>query len=682
MAHINYFGVENFRVFKDFQQFNFKPITILTGTNSSGKSSLTKALMLLKSIDFRVNYDYLEDRLLSEQIRFSDLDIKNYHDLFKINFSSITKLYSYNRYILENFDEYHRINILNETKKDISAEEYDFLEDFGVFYDPSTSQQEKFALEKIQYYSFENGISTFKFSAETGKMYISNIYSPKENIEFLFGFYNSPLFKYTACAANDLQNISLEKLDFAKEIKEIRVDRLMKRYHRNKYFDKYGTIFAHPDLEKAFIKPEVQKYYYDQLREYAKFICESKELDNKSQIPEFEEGIYLNDTQTMSHDHCMEQWNTLSNFEIPIHIFEDQSLNNILKQVFNILSFKDYQDDAKSEFNKKTIEDSVTMTTDYFLIKDEIPYPDNYKSNLEQVKHIFKESALMQLILESENPIIPESCNEDPCKSFFGPIKDKPFEELFQLTTKFLGVALDIPSRILNSIDYIPSIRNLVKRDYHIVHENDYFSKLLLKVTHTPFCDESRLFLNKYLKQFEIADGIKIDELENGSNSISLIKNDENINLADFGYGISQLFPILLRIAHYINLSYPRLEESSCILIIEEPETNLHPGLQSKLAEMFIDCYKNYNIQFILETHSEYLIRKLQYLTAKKEISPEETQIYYFYPPDDVPEGENQIYPINILEDGSLSKNFGKGFFDEADNIALELFLLKNHQSN
>jgi AAA15 family ATPase/GTPase len=28
MAHINYFGVENFRVFKDLQQFDFKPITI------------------------------------------------------------------------------------------------------------------------------------------------------------------------------------------------------------------------------------------------------------------------------------------------------------------------------------------------------------------------------------------------------------------------------------------------------------------------------------------------------------------------------------------------------------------------------------------------------------------------------------------------------------------------------
>lgn len=46
MAHINYFGVENFKVFGKFTEFNFRPITILTGANGSGKSALTKAMQL------------------------------------------------------------------------------------------------------------------------------------------------------------------------------------------------------------------------------------------------------------------------------------------------------------------------------------------------------------------------------------------------------------------------------------------------------------------------------------------------------------------------------------------------------------------------------------------------------------------------------------------------------------
>lgn len=44
-THLKGFGLENFRVFKDYTWFDFAPITILTGPNSSGKSSLIKALL-------------------------------------------------------------------------------------------------------------------------------------------------------------------------------------------------------------------------------------------------------------------------------------------------------------------------------------------------------------------------------------------------------------------------------------------------------------------------------------------------------------------------------------------------------------------------------------------------------------------------------------------------------------
>lgn len=48
MAHLTGFGLENFRVFKDYTWFDFAPITILVGPNNSGKSSLIKALMLMQ----------------------------------------------------------------------------------------------------------------------------------------------------------------------------------------------------------------------------------------------------------------------------------------------------------------------------------------------------------------------------------------------------------------------------------------------------------------------------------------------------------------------------------------------------------------------------------------------------------------------------------------------------------
>lgn len=49
MAYIKTIGVENFRLFKKKAVFDLSPITILTGINSSGKSSLIKSFQLFKS---------------------------------------------------------------------------------------------------------------------------------------------------------------------------------------------------------------------------------------------------------------------------------------------------------------------------------------------------------------------------------------------------------------------------------------------------------------------------------------------------------------------------------------------------------------------------------------------------------------------------------------------------------
>ena len=86
--------------------------------------------------------------------------------------------------------------------------------------------------------------------------------------------------------------------------------------------------------------------------------------------------------------------------------------------------------------------------------------------------------------------------------------------------------------------------------------------------------------------------------------------------LADLGYGYHQVIPILIQII----INYRDSQNESAIIpggceenviIIEEPESNLHPNLQSLLADLFIDAASKFKIQFILETHSEYLVRKI-----------------------------------------------------------------------
>ncbi|WMX14919.1 DUF3696 domain-containing protein [Aureispira sp. CCB-E] len=163
--------------------------------------------------------------------------------------------------------------------------------------------------------------------------------------------------------------------------------------------------------------------------------------------------------------------------------------------------------------------------------------------------------------------------------------------------------------------------------------------------------------------------------------------------LVDLGYGVSQLLPIIMKIAT-IAQKHERIYEynfnhqegyyeretiyfSPSTLLIEEPEANLHPSLQAKMAELFIDAASRFNIQFLIETHSEYLIYKFQEYIGKKIVSPNDVKMYYFNHPNDVMEGTKDKYisHVQIGEDGSIDyeKYFGKGFFDEQTNLKLSL---------
>ncbi|MBK8493483.1 MAG: AAA family ATPase [Saprospirales bacterium] len=70
MPILSGFGLKNFRVFKEETFFELAPITLLTGTNSSGKSSLLKALLLWQDFTKKAN---------DLQLDFSGPDHKLWH---------------------------------------------------------------------------------------------------------------------------------------------------------------------------------------------------------------------------------------------------------------------------------------------------------------------------------------------------------------------------------------------------------------------------------------------------------------------------------------------------------------------------------------------------------------------------------------------------------------------------
>jgi predicted ATPase len=251
----------------------------------------------------------------------------------------------------------------------------------------------------------------------------------------------------------------------------------------------------------------------------------------------------------------------------------------------------------------------------------------------------------------------------------------------------------------------LPSEESFINDTVHLLNQSHYklfgFTNETLKDI---FSFPYDLFMeyNEINKKYEILFREKGEYPKlpvHGSNLAQFLKSEDFLNfreackeveiklkkysLSDTGSGIFHLLSILIEIelaifdGGYNQLSEPTTFSKSSILI-EEPEISLHPNYQSKLADVFALANKRFGVSFIIETHSEYLVRKLQYLVAKKELVKDDILIYYI----ENFENQSELTKIEVKESGYLSQNFGPGFFDESDKIALELFLLKQHQSN
>jgi hypothetical protein len=341
----------------------------------------------------------------------------------------------------------------------------------------------------------------------------------------------------------------------------------------------------------------------------------------------------------------------------------------------------------------------IVRKNDQFGRKD---FSGNYVADkyLDAVKSInFENIEIKQLVDDNFFTVIHPKINEILFECYNHKDEGKNFEKRSKILLEEISVPVfnDI-DKIINKTNlslnntFVSSNRFQTKRAYNFSDNSD-FTNLLKQIENLKgnTKEASLTFISKWLKEFEIAEQLILKrDIETGDFKAFLKLNDQEVLLADFGLGTNQLLPIIFALAlHYYGFNKFTMGEEiyERTVIIEEPEANLHPAMQSKLADLFVDAHNTFKVQVIAETHSEYLIRKLQYLvgTPKSDLKSNDVAIYYFYKPDHpavLNKQVNQVEKIDIDEYGRLSKEFGSGFFDEADRIALDIFLLKQSQSN
>ena len=169
--------------------------------------------------------------------------------------------------------------------------------------------------------------------------------------------------------------------------------------------------------------------------------------------------------------------------------------------------------------------------------------------------------------------------------------------------------------------------------------------------------------VNKWFGHFDIP--YKLEVIEFGDETlagkyVSIALSDKNtktpVTLADVGFGINQLLPIITE---------GLTREKNAIICVEQPEIHLHPRLQANIADLMIETSKGKDEkQWIVETHSELLIRRIQRHIREGTLNPNDVSVLYVNPGDD----GSKIEVLELDEDGDFTDEWPHGFFDEGFN--------------
>ena len=235
--------------------------------------------------------------------------------------------------------------------------------------------------------------------------------------------------------------------------------------------------------------------------------------------------------------------------------------------------------------------------------------------------------------------------------NYLGPLRSAPeriyrVSPEFSLSTGVTGIQGEFSANALYHEERFCEAVNYWFNDDNNEYKFDIPYKLYVKPLGDPELSGQHITIALYL-------------LDNYGNEI---KDNEDkavsVTLADVGYGINQLLPVVIEgIA----------SQEGSIICVEQPEIHLHPRLQANIADLMIDTIANERgkrKQWIVETHSELLILRLQRRIREGKIKPEDISVLYVDPNDESTEG-SAIKVLRLGEDSYFKDPWPDGFFDD-----------------
>lgn len=653
MAAITSLKIQNFRIFdQEGSTFDLAPLTFLTGCNSSGKSSMTKALLLL--------YNFI-DRLRTQgqnfDIRSESLGLHKYN----LKLGDFTSVLNHN----EKNDGCIHFTYTCNSKKTSKPLEVEY-----VFGNDSNDSSNDAWLKIVRITTSGNTILELDFTKlpKGGDNPYKSVLT--ENIttfnpSYLFEDYITWVKKgHRPCPAPE-KNIHRPTISYDKK-KHLP---FLQKHIQSGIIHYCPILLLIGDIAKL----EVRNLLDEQIKTDSEIDLIINDFE-KSDFLTFNEYYKDLELQPNSHVHT-----SLLNDELLLEIHQFSTLRHISqialdgdfldkeKALESLLRNKDF---AK-KYAHKIVNKKQTINFQFVAYK------------LMQLSYRQKDLALSAIL---QCPSLGEDYSYAKLTN--------PFYDWFIMYVMDIIEHTLLPKCPINQpkqCHYISSDTCTVQRLYTLENLSDKFGNILQEYTYSiknsyyMVNNAKEEFLNKWLQKFDIAHHIKLESVNDGLGiTLRLYKSEEDNTgqlLADMGFGITQLVSVLLSIVTH---GAPVCEEGSCppytIIAIEEPENHLHPAYQSLLADMFYDAWKQLGVMFLIETHSEYLIRKTQVIVAEAYAGneAERESCEYYVPPFDNPfkvyyiPKNDKPYEMIYRKDGNFENDFGTGFYDEATNLAFQ----------
>jgi len=237
------------------------------------------------------------------------------------------------------------------------------------------------------------------------------------------------------------------------------------------------------------------------------------------------------------------------------------------------------------------------------------------------------------------------------------------FSEAFSHYLQAVGFAYSEVRSLFQNLSYVGPLRRKIQRYYRVAAETPATVGPQGENAPHLFRRNRRNLqaeVNAWVKQFEFGDSLSCNQLTDDLFQLVLKNGSEETNLADVGFGASQVLPLIIQA-----LAAPR----DSLTLAEQPEIHLNPRLQCVLADLFVHM-ANSGHRVLLETHSEHLLTRLRRLVASGDIGASDVALYFV----EREGADSTIKEVPIQRNGHIDANvWPRGFFEDALRESLAL---------